>query len=315
MGEAFAHARRQPHSDEPLHRPWLGVVLVAGLLAVLVVGFVRMPRESAQLPDIARQALNVALPSWGTTEPVNEIVYGTRGFDTFGETFLLLAAVVAVVLLARTRETRTEYVGEAAAGRVEQQRSDPHERESAREAEARAAEVAEQDDAHEPVEADRSRLGTPGPERAEAMTVIVRVAARIASVVLAVTAIYLAAWGYSPGGGFPAGAALAGVAVLLYASLGYRRVRRVVRPSVLEPLELAGAAAIIGVELIGLLRKGSFGANWIPLAPPGTIRSGGILQPFSGAELIEVGTGLTIAIFSLLGMRHDWTPDEDEGDR
>jgi multicomponent Na+:H+ antiporter subunit B len=315
MGEAFAHARHQPHSEEPLHRPWLGVVLAAGVLAVLVVGFVRMPRESAQLPDIARQALNVALPSWGTTEPVNEIVYGTRGFDTFGETFLLLAAVVAVVLLARTRETRTEYVGEAAAGRLEQRRSDPHERESAREAEARAAEVAEQDDAPEPVEADRSRLGTPGPERAEAMTVIVRVAARIASVVLAVTAIYLAAWGYSPGGGFPAGAALAGVAVLLYAALGYRRVRRVVRPSVLEPLELAGAAAIIGVELIGLLRKGSFGANWIPLAPPSTIRSGGILQPFSGAELIEVGTGLTIAIFSLLGMRHDWTPDKDEGDR
>ena len=105
------------------------------------------------------------------------------------------------------------------------------------------------------------------------------------------------------------------MAVLLYAALGYRRVRRVVRPSVLEPLELAGAAAIVVVLLIGLLRKGSFGANWIPLAPPGTIRSGGILQPFSGAELIEVGTGLTIAIFSLLGMRHDWTPDEDEDDR
>ena len=316
MGEAFAHARRaEPHTDEPLHRPWLALVLVAGVLAVLVVGFVQMPRESAQLPDIARQALAVALPSWGTPEPVNEIVYGTRGFDTFGETFLLLAAVVAVSTLARTRETRTEYVGEAAAARVEQRHSDPPQHESGREAEARAAEVAEQDDAPEPVEADRSPLGSPGPERAEAMTVIVRVAARTASAILAVTAIYLAAWGYSPGGGFPAGAALAGVAVLLYAALGYRRVRRVVRPSVLEPLELAGAAAIVGVELIGLLRKGSFGANWIPLAPPATIRSGGILQPFSGAELIEVGTGLTIAIFSLLGMRHEWTPDEDEDDR
>ena len=92
---------------------------------MLVVGFVQMPRESAQLPDIARQALEVALPSWGTTEPVNEIVYGTRGFDTFGETFLLLAAVVAVSTLARTRETRTEYVGEAAAGRAEQRQQRP----------------------------------------------------------------------------------------------------------------------------------------------------------------------------------------------
>jgi multicomponent Na+:H+ antiporter subunit B len=102
------------------------------------------------------------------------------------------------------------------------------------------------------------------------------------------------------------------VAVLLYAALGYRRVRRVVRPSVLEPLELAGAAAIIGIELVGLIRQGSFSANWLPLAPVGTIRSGGILQLFSGSELIEVGTGLTIAIFSLLGMTHDWTPDEND---
>ena len=48
------------------------------------------------LPAVARYAMDVALPRWGLTEPVNEVVYGTRGFDTFGETFLLLAAVVSV---------------------------------------------------------------------------------------------------------------------------------------------------------------------------------------------------------------------------
>ncbi len=184
----------------------------------------------------------------GITEPVNEIVYGTRGFDTFGETFLLLAAVVSVSTLARSRETRSEYVGEATAGRDEQRGSDPHEKQTPKESEARAAELGEQDNAPEAVDTDRSPLGSPGPEQAEAMTVIVRVAARLAAVVLAVAAVYLAAWGYSPGGGFPAGAALGGVVVLLYAALGYRRVRRVVRPSVLEPLELAGAAAIIAMS-------------------------------------------------------------------
>ena len=46
-------------------------------------------------PAIARYALEIALPQWHITEPVNEVVYGTRGFDTFGETFLLLAAVVS----------------------------------------------------------------------------------------------------------------------------------------------------------------------------------------------------------------------------
>jgi multicomponent Na+:H+ antiporter subunit B len=57
------------------------------------------------------------------------------------------------------------------------------------------------------------------------------------------------------------------------------------------------------------VRHGSFSANWLPLAEQETIRSGGTLQVFSGAELIEVATGLTIAIFALLGMRHEWAPE------
>ena len=63
--------------------------------------------------------------------------------------------------------------------------------------------------------------------------------------------------------------------------------------------------------VVGLWRKGSFLDNWLPLAPQQTIRAGGTLQLFSGAELVEVATGLTIAVFALLGMRHEWSPDED----
>jgi multicomponent Na+:H+ antiporter subunit B len=58
-----------------------------------------------------------------------------------------------------------------------------------------------------------------------------------------------------------------------------------------------------------LFLKGSFGANWLPLAAPETILSGGIAQAFSAGELVEVGTGLIIVIFAVLGMSHDWTPD------
>ena len=76
---------------------WLAFVLVAALAVGLGVALVGLPREHAPLPAIARRALTVALPRWHITEPVNEVVYGTRGFDTFGETFLLLAAVVSVV--------------------------------------------------------------------------------------------------------------------------------------------------------------------------------------------------------------------------
>jgi multicomponent Na+:H+ antiporter subunit B len=308
--------RREPHAGEPIHRPWAAATLTLGFAAAMAVGLTHLPTEGAPLPAIARHAVEIALPLWKTTEVVNEIVYGTRGFDTFGETFLLLAAVVSVVVLTRGTERRQEYVGESEAGARERGAADPPEGQSGgsgsdEQAEAREAEHAEESEG--PTRsADLLPVGAPAPERSSEMTVIVRIAARAAAVIVTVAGVYIAAWGYSPGGGFPAGAALAGVAVLLYAALGYPRIRRVVRPTVLETLEMAGAAAIIGVGLAGLVLEGSFTGNWAPLAPLETIRSGGVMQLFSGAELIEVGTGLTIAIFTLLGMGHEWTPDRDQ---
>ena len=60
--------------------------------------------------------MTVAIPKWHTLEPVNEVVYGTRGFDTFGETFLLLAAVVGIGMITRSREARRGFIGEEVAG-------------------------------------------------------------------------------------------------------------------------------------------------------------------------------------------------------
>jgi multicomponent Na+:H+ antiporter subunit B len=298
--------------DERWRRPRVVAALFAAMLAVLLIGFTGLPDAVRPLPAIARHAMRIALPRWGTTEVVSEVVYGSRGWDTFGETFLLLAAVVAVVLLARRREPRTEYVGEASAGQAEQRRADPGGGEDREESQAREAEEQEEDEQPPPApdDADDDPLGAPAPERAVGMTVVVRVAARVAAPILVVSAVYLAAWGYTPGGGFPAGAALTGVVLLLYAALGHRAVGRLVRPALLEPVEMLGAGAIIVIAVVGLVRRGSVLANWVPLASQQTIRSGGTLQLFSGAELIEVASGLTIAIFALLGMGHDWTPDE-----
>lgn len=287
------------------------------MATVLALAFVHLPRGSNPLPAIARFAMEVALPKWKTTEPVNEVVYGTRGFDTFGETFLLLAAVVCVSVLTRRREPRQGFFGEHRAGEREQAEDDPAG--GGGDTEARRAELAESgggepDDPSESIDGlptpDWQPLGSYAPERAQAMTVIVRVAARLAGPVLAVAGFYTMIWGYSPGGGFPAGAVLAGVVLLVYAAFGYRKVAPVVRPAVLEPVELAGALVIIGCEAFGLFLRGSFSANWLPLTPLETIRSGGILQVFSGAELVEVATGLVLVIFCILGMAHDWTPDE-----
>src|SRR6202035_3373112 len=125
--------------------------------------------EHAPLPLIARYALEIAIPRWKLPEPVNEIVYGTRGFDTFGETFLLLAAVVSVIVITRSREARRGYFGEELAGRREQAQADPAEGDDASERTAQAAERREQGtresgDPAEPATPDVTPLGTPGPE-------------------------------------------------------------------------------------------------------------------------------------------------------
>jgi multicomponent Na+:H+ antiporter subunit B len=306
----MADSQRSPGAR--WHRLWVATALVAALAGLAVTGLTELPSGANPLPAIAKHAITIALPRWGTTETVSEVVYGSRAFDTFGETFLLLAAVVAVLVLSRGREPRSEYVGEATAGRVEQALADPAEDADEEESQARAAESQERQDVPAPVHADDDALGAPAPERAVAMTVLVRIGARIAAVVLAVAGIYLAALGYTPGGGFPAGVVLAGVVVLLYTALGHRAMRAVVRPLVLEVGEMLGAAAIVVLGLLGLWLTGSFLDNFLPLAPQQTIRAGGTLQLFSAAELIEVATGITIVIFALLGMGHDWTPDEDE---
>jgi multicomponent Na+:H+ antiporter subunit B len=323
--EAVEQQRAEAAEHEPGHRRWVGALLVAGMAAALSAAMISIPREHAALPAVARYAMEVALPRWGLTEPVNEIVYGTRGFDTFGETFLLLAAVVSVVVLTRSREPRRGYFGESLAGRREQQKADPAEPATASMGAARAAEQREQDeeepgDRADPATPDDTPLGTPAPETAAAMTVVVRTAIRIALPILAVAGFYLVAWGYTPGGGFPAGAVLLGVLLLAYAGFGHRQVAKVVRPGLLEAVEMAGAAAIIATEVLGLILRGSVSANWLPLAEPQTPLSGGIAQLFSASELIEVGTGLAIAVFALIGMGHDWAPEEitgtgDGGDR
>jgi multicomponent Na+:H+ antiporter subunit B len=309
-------ADREATEREPLHRPWLGALLAAGIAAALGVAVAGIPREHAPLPLIARYALEIAIPRWKLTEPVNEIVYGTRGFDTFGETFLLLAAVVSVMVITRSKEPRRGYFGESAAGAREQKQDDPAVGADPAEQEARSAERLEQGgrgpEGENPIETpDAVPLGTPAPERAEAMTVVVRTAIRVALPILAVAGLYLVVWGYSPGGGFPGGAVMLGVLLLVYAGFGRRKISRVIRPDLVETLELLGASVIIMTGFLGLVFKGSFSANWLPLAPMLTPLSGGVAQLFSASELIEVATGLTIAVFALLGMSHDWARDED----
>ncbi|MGH9047855.1 MAG: MnhB domain-containing protein [Acidimicrobiales bacterium] len=309
----FAHREPTLLEDQPRHRRGVGIVLVGSLGAVLAAALWNLPREHAALSKVARQALDVAIPHWHTLEPVNEVVYGSRAFDTFGETFLLLAAVIGIGLLARSREPRRGFVGEARAGAREQREDDPSAAHGREQLEADQAELAEQGRLRGPKVPDRQPLGSAFPERAEGMTVIVRGIVRVVAPLLAVIGLYVVAWGYSPGGGFPAGAVMLGIVLLAYVAFGHRMIDKIIRPEIIEPLEMAGALLFVVLGLLGLCIAGSFLTNVLPLGQLQSIPSGGLLQAISVSELIEVSTGLTLAVFALLAMTHDWTPDGDEG--
>lgn len=297
----------------PRRRQVAAVVLVATTAACLAVAVLDLPREGADLPGIARDAMAQALPEWHHTEVVSVIVYGTRGFDTFGETFLLLAAVVAVIVVCRGREHRRVFLQEERLGRREQAearrtagRSGSHRHPQAERAEQIERGTVDEEDG--PV-----GIGAEGPVSGQAMTVVVRTGARTVLPLLAVAGAFLLFSPWAPGGGFPAGGVLTGVVLLTYAAFGYGAVRRVVRPGPLETVEMVGAGAIIALGAVGLVVDGSFLANWLPLGTPKTVHAGGILQVFSMSELLEVGAGLLIVVFSLVAMEREWT-EEDEGD-
>jgi multicomponent Na+:H+ antiporter subunit B len=297
----------------PRRRQVAAVVLVATTAACLAVAVLDLPREGADLPGIARDAMAQALPEWHHTEVVSVIVYGTRGFDTFGETFLLLAAVVGVIVVCRGRERRRVFLQEERLGRREQAearrtagRSGSHRHPQAERAEQIERGTVDEEDG--PV-----GIGAEGPVSGQAMTVVVRTGARTVLPLLAVAGAFLLFSPWAPGGGFPAGGVLTGVVLLTYAAFGYGAVRRVVRPGPLETVEMVGAGAIIALGAVGLVVDGSFLANWLPLGTPKTVHAGGILQVFSMSELLEVGAGLLIVVFSLVAMEREWT-EEDEGD-
>lgn len=297
----------------PRRRVVAAAVLVGGVAACLALAFVDLPREGADLPGIARDAMRQTLPDWHHTEAVSVVVYGTRGFDTFGETFLLLAAVVGVIVVCRGRERRRVFLQEERLGRREQAETRQNRRHDRRR--HPQAERADQVERGEVGEAEGSRgIGEEGPVAEQAMTIVVRSGARAMLPLLAVAGGFLLLSPWAPGGGFPAGAVFTGVVLLTYVVFGYRAVQRVVRPNPLEAVEMAGAAAIVVLGLMGLVLDGSFFANWLPLGTPKTIHTGGIMQIFSTAELLEVGTGLLIVVFSLVAMEREWTEeDQHEG--
>ena len=109
--------------------------------------------------------MEVALPKWRHHEPVNEVVYGTRGFDTFGETFLLLAAVVGIMTITRGKEPRGGSSVRSSPGGASNHKSSPRRPSKPRGRAARAAEREEEGDTQGPLTPDEEPLGPRRPSQ------------------------------------------------------------------------------------------------------------------------------------------------------
>ena len=94
----------------PAHRPWLplGVVLVTG--AALIYGTVDIPPfGDAQAPahqHVAPRYIEQSAQETGVPNMVTAVLASYRGFDTLGETTVILTAGIGVLLLIGGRSSR-----------------------------------------------------------------------------------------------------------------------------------------------------------------------------------------------------------------
>jgi multicomponent Na+:H+ antiporter subunit B len=114
----------------------------------------------------------------------------------------------------------------------------------------------------------------------------------------------LVLWAYAvthgqltPGGGFQGGVLLASAALLIYAAGQAVAVERVHPVAAVEIVEAVGALAFALVAIAGIVAAGALLANFIGLAPRGSLLSGGTIPVLSLATGVEV-TGALVLIFT-----------------
>ena len=109
-------ALTKKHEEKrPAHQPWLplGVVLVTG--AALIYGTVDIPPfGDAQAPahkHVAPRYIEQSAQETGVPNMVTAVLASYRGFDTLGETTVILTAGIGVMLLIGGRASRKPKQG------------------------------------------------------------------------------------------------------------------------------------------------------------------------------------------------------------
>lgn len=108
------------HEDRSIHGPWLPLIVVTITGAALVYGTIDAPL----LGDVDAPAQRHVAPYYlergpievGTPNIVTAVLASYRGYDTFGETFVIFTAGLAVLLLLGTESDAHFRRGRAAIG-------------------------------------------------------------------------------------------------------------------------------------------------------------------------------------------------------
>ncbi|HTX02572.1 MAG TPA: MnhB domain-containing protein [Candidatus Acidoferrales bacterium] len=119
--------------------------------------------------------------------------------------------------------------------------------------------------------------------------------------VIVVFGMYMAVHGgLTPGGGFQGGAIIASGFLLAYLGSGHPAFHAIGKIEILEVFESLGAAAYVVIGLAALGLGLSFLQNFMPLGGRGNLVSGGTIWAINIAVMLEVATGLVIALSEFL---------------
>jgi multicomponent Na+:H+ antiporter subunit B len=113
--------------------------------------------------------------------------------------------------------------------------------------------------------------------------------------------IYIVTHGtLSPGGGFQGGVILAGALLLVYVAGQMVALDRLRPIALVEIAHAAGAAAYVLVAIGGLVFATAVMANFLPLAPAGSLLSGGTVGVLNVAVGLEVTGAVTLILTEFL---------------
>lgn len=113
--------------------------------------------------------------------------------------------------------------------------------------------------------------------------------------VLLLFGLWVIAFGYiTPGGGFQGGVIASGGVLLLWLGGSYRDFRAASPSTLLDAAEGLGAAAYVGIGLLGLAAGTAFLSNAIPLGAAGSLTSGGTIAALNWASGAEVAAAFVL---------------------